>query len=94
VELELEELMTRPDGPFVARLPREPGRREARYMHLFGGEAPPVVEHGMSGIEGAADGASQLEQLAERVRVLEETVSGLRIELDSLQRRYPTASAT
>ena len=25
VEAELEELMTRPDGPFVAKLPREPG---------------------------------------------------------------------
>jgi uncharacterized protein len=42
VELELEELMTRPDGPFVARLPREPGRRESRYMHLFSGDAPPI----------------------------------------------------
>ena len=23
------------DGPFVARLPLEPGKRESRYMHLF-----------------------------------------------------------
>ena len=44
VETELEELATRPDGPFVARLTREPGRRESRYMHLFSGEAPPYVE--------------------------------------------------
>ncbi|MFX5084577.1 2Fe-2S iron-sulfur cluster-binding protein, partial [Acinetobacter baumannii] len=28
-------LTTREDGPFVARLPREPGKRESRYMHLF-----------------------------------------------------------
>jgi hypothetical protein len=32
----LEALATRTDGPFVVRLPREPGRRDARYMHLFG----------------------------------------------------------
>ncbi len=44
VETELEELMTRPDGPFVAKLPREPGRRESRYMHLFSGDAPPPSE--------------------------------------------------
>ena len=44
VETELEELVTRPDGPFVAKLTREPGRRESRYMHLFSGEAPPFVE--------------------------------------------------
>ena len=35
VESVLEGLTTREDGPFVARLPREPGKRESRYMHLF-----------------------------------------------------------
>ena len=35
VESVLETLATRDDGPFVARLPREPGKRESRYMHLF-----------------------------------------------------------
>jgi uncharacterized protein YceH (UPF0502 family) len=40
VELEdtLGQLMSREDGPFVVKLPREPGRRESRYMHLFSGE--------------------------------------------------------
>jgi uncharacterized protein len=33
----LEGLRTREDGPFVARLPREPGRRDSRYAHLFSG---------------------------------------------------------
>ena len=32
VEAALEHLATREDGPFVARLPREPGKREQRYM--------------------------------------------------------------
>lgn len=36
VETALEALAGRQDGPFVARLAREPGRREARYTHLFG----------------------------------------------------------
>ena len=38
VEHTLETLATREDGPFVVRLPREPGKRESRYMHLFSGE--------------------------------------------------------
>lgn len=34
----LQALMQRNDGPFVARLPREAGKRESRYQHLFGDE--------------------------------------------------------
>ena len=37
VESALQALMTRPEGPFVARLAREPGRRESRYAQLFCG---------------------------------------------------------
>jgi hypothetical protein len=83
VELELEELMTRPDGPFVAKLPREPGRRESRYMHLFSGDAPPAaeVDHGEPGALPTAGGAS----LAERVALLEAEVAGLRREIEALK---------
>jgi len=41
VESTLRRLMERKDGPFVARIAREPGKRETRFMHLFSGEAPP-----------------------------------------------------
>src|SRR5262252_8444129 len=34
-EATLEGLAARSDGPFVARLPRQPGAREARYAELF-----------------------------------------------------------
>jgi len=37
VESALESLSSRADGPFVVRLPREPGRRDSRYAHLFSG---------------------------------------------------------
>ena len=36
VEAALEALANRESGPLVRRLAREPGRREARYAHLFG----------------------------------------------------------
>ena len=36
VDATLEALLTRADGPFVARLPREPRRQDHAYAHLFG----------------------------------------------------------
>lgn len=37
VDAALESLMQRTDGPYVARLPREPRRKDHAYAHLFGG---------------------------------------------------------
>ena len=85
VERELEDLMTRPDGPFVARLAREPGRRESRYMHLFSGEAPPQAasEHLAPQSEPGPDSAL----VAERIAALEAAVEELRREIEKLQER-------
>ncbi|MDH3452287.1 MAG: DUF480 domain-containing protein [Gammaproteobacteria bacterium] len=40
VEAVLHDMLNREDGPLVAKLAREPGRRESRYVHLFGTDAP------------------------------------------------------
>jgi uncharacterized protein len=59
VEAALQSLLERESGPLVARLAREPGRRESRYMHLFGGEPPPGALAERSTEEtAAADGAT------------------------------------
>jgi len=86
VEAALESLRSREDGPFVVRLPREPGRRDSRWAHLFSGavavaaieEEPQAV--GVSGV--AAEMPSRLERLEEQVRRLHE-------ELEDLKRRLP-----
>jgi uncharacterized protein YceH (UPF0502 family) len=95
VEAALTGLMEREDGPFVARLSRAPGAREARYIHLF---SPDVVQAGAAQAEalaaddaggGPAPGAHAnrvSDQLSERISVLEETVHQLRAELDELKR--------
>jgi len=86
-ESELEDLMTRPDGPFVAKLPREPGRRESRYMHLFGGAAPETVA-GRDDVDvPATDVAGAAMRSVERIAVLEAAVAELRAEVDSLKSR-------
>ena len=83
VEAELEELMTRPDGPFVAKLPREPGRRESRYMQLFSGDAPPPSQESVAG--SARPSSSDAGSLADRVAALEAEVARLRQEIDALK---------
>ncbi len=40
LEQVLDGLASREDGPFVTKLPREPGRRESRYVHLFRDKVP------------------------------------------------------
>jgi uncharacterized protein YceH (UPF0502 family) len=84
VESELEDLMTRPDGPFVARLPREPGRRESRYMHLFSGDAPQAAETETAASPSAA---ADTPQIGERLAALEAEVAALRRELEALKAR-------
>ncbi|GGK56968.1 YceH family protein [Amphritea balenae] len=38
VEAVLQKMAEREDFPLVVRMPREPGKRESRYAHLFSGE--------------------------------------------------------
>lgn len=77
VETALELLAMREDGPYVVRLPREPGKRESRYMHLFSGDVQTLVNV----VEAVSP---QEESLAARVEALEEEVADLKQRLDSL----------
>ena len=85
VEAALESMQTREDGPFVVRLPREPGRRDARWAHLFSGAvAVPAIEDepqvAFSNV--AAETPARLDRLEEQLRRLRE-------ELDEVKRRLP-----
>lgn len=77
VENALENLSNREDGPFVARLPREPGKREQRFMHLFSGD----VENAAVSVEAETQ---ETKSLAARVDALESEVEELKQRLDSL----------
>jgi hypothetical protein len=79
VEATLEGLAQRADGPFVARLSREPGRRDARYAHLFSGEVPTVSAAPRDAHPGAA-APSRLDRL-------EAELAQLRAELEELKAR-------
>lgn len=75
VETGLEALARREEGPFVVRLAREPGRREARYAHLFGTAAPTGI---------APDDAPEQPSVVERLERLEQEVRELRAALRAL----------
>jgi uncharacterized protein len=88
-EAVLQQLMERSDGPFVARLAREPGRREPRYMHLLSGAAPAAVSEPVTASDAAnarpnPDGAASY---AARLEALEREVRTLRAEVDALKSR-------
>ena len=84
VEMALESLSSRADGPFVVRLPRELGRRESRYAHLFSGAAtiPALTEESITGPSMAsAPAPSRLERLEEEVRQLKEELKDIKARL-------------
>ncbi|MDZ7668204.1 MAG: DUF480 domain-containing protein [Gammaproteobacteria bacterium] len=78
VEDTLEALRHYEQGPFVAPLARQPGRREIRYTHLFGAATPdaPAADHETTSRRAAAAPAPG-EDLAERVTRLEQRVADL-----------------
>jgi uncharacterized protein YceH (UPF0502 family) len=80
----LDRLMEREDGPFAARLPREPGKRESRYVQLFS-EAPKFTESPVcrEGTVAGAD-AERLDRLEQQVIELFREVGELRERLDGL----------
>jgi uncharacterized protein len=88
VDSALEDLATRPDGPFVKQLPREAGRRDSRYAHLFSGEDHfPVATEAEEAAEPqtTALAAESRSPLQARVTTLEEQVATLRQELEDLR---------
>ena len=88
----LQELAARPGGALVAELPRSPGSRETRWMHLLSGEAPPeAVPHG-GATRSTADVVTVAEiaalkanmrHLEEELEALKTIVANLRSELGS-----------
>jgi uncharacterized protein YceH (UPF0502 family) len=74
----LTELMQRPDGALVVKLPREPGKREERYAHLLGG---PVT------VSETPTEPARLTVMAEndRIAALEAKVTALQDEMARLR---------
>lgn len=73
----LQKLQEREDGPYVKQLARQPGQKEARYMHLFAGD----IEEDAVSYATTTEGAGSSTELQARVGALE-------VELAELQQRF------
>ena len=91
VEGVLAELMDRTQ-PVVMKLPRQQGRKESRYCHLFGGEpdlaalespAQPESSRGRGGLD-----ADRVEKLEAEVAELRQEVSALREMLTEFKKTF------
>ena len=80
------------EPPLSAILPRQPGTKESRYMHLFSGEPPeqPNVSATTSVARALLPASAGATTTAERLAALEEEVSTLRAELSEVQQQLVT----
>lgn len=85
VEGLLQKLVDRDTGPYVQKLPRETGRRENRYAHLFCGEVEVDDDKLKPPLEPAA-----IEVLAEnkRIEALEKEITVIKEELGNLKEQF------
>jgi hypothetical protein len=88
-------LLMRREPPMAKVLPRQPGTKESRYMHLLCGDALPASAHAASSeartdpAEVAGPGARTFSSAdGERIKVLEEEVIELRRELETLRQQF------
>ena len=83
VETLLQQLSTRPEGPFVAKLPRQPGQKESRYRHLFSAVSPEAQPQAPEPLPAAAPASVANESnLEKRVAALEAAVKSIQERLD------------
>ena len=82
VEAFLHELAERPAGELVAELPRSPGTRETRWVHLLSG-TPAAADTAPS--DGAAERSIDVEAIATQLQALRDDVERLKVAVATLQ---------
>jgi uncharacterized protein YceH (UPF0502 family) len=74
--------LEKPPQPLVVRLPKQAGRKEHRYMHLFSAAREPNEE---SYSAPADENSSRMERLEEEVATLRTEVDALRAALERIE---------
>jgi uncharacterized protein len=88
VQATLKKLMDR-ELPLVAVLPRQPGTKESRYMHLFSGEAPPgSPDNQTSNVHATTSDAQRIANLETEVSVLRRDVAELKRQLSEFTEQF------
>jgi uncharacterized protein len=82
-------LLMRRDPPLVKILPRQPGTKESRYMHLFSGSTAPA-EHVATEPLAEAQSSAKISPDGDRVAQMEAEIMELRRELNTLREQFAT----
>ncbi len=95
VEQVLQALIERPGDAFVAKLPREAGKRESRYVHLFSGDEFdfPAELSEAAAIQMKTDISSYGKNSNERIEALEQQVESMQSEINELKRLWDELNA-
>jgi uncharacterized protein YceH (UPF0502 family) len=85
VEHSLQKLVDHENGPFVLKMPRQPGQKECRYAHLFCpiNEPDKTDDHDEMAYE-AERGDSE----KNRIQILEQQVENLYAEMNELREQF------
>lgn len=83
LESVLEKMASREEGALVVKLPREAGKRESRYMHLFSGEVD-IEALASAAPAPAGNSSSRLDELEQEVASLKAELSELRSLVEQL----------
>jgi uncharacterized protein len=81
LEIVLDKLATRPDA-LTRKLPRQPGHKEARFMHLLAGEPAAETTEFSTPVSVPASSAQV------RIAQLESSLAQMRLEFDDLKKRF------
>jgi hypothetical protein len=80
-------LLMRREPPLAKILPRQPGTKESRYMHLFSGDTAPA-EHAGTEHHAEPQSSSGNSHDGDRVSQLEAEIMELRRELNTLREQF------
>jgi hypothetical protein len=86
VEAVLSGLMARGDGPYVTRLARQAGRKEARYAHLLCGDVDPGPAESVQSAPPAGVAPGDTRE-SDRIAALERGIEELRGEVAAIKQR-------
>lgn len=82
-ETVLEKLASRESGALVIKLPREPGKRESRYQHLFSGEID-LDAYAVESLSASSQSNGKIDALETEVAELRQEVADLRVLIEKL----------
>ncbi len=85
VDATLNELISKEPEPMAVRLPRQPGQKDARYVHLLSG--PPSPEF-LAEVEAHSKTSHGRHSESDKVEKLEQEIAGLKEEFRMLQQRF------